>query len=1131
MAYQYNPYPYNNRNSNNDQDQVAIFIDWDNLVISNYADRGSNRPDLEVLIRRAQQYGTVVIARAYAEWNVTADRLEVYKAGIEPIYAPVFHADRDLSGQTTRGKSLADPVMVTDCIDFLHLLPQIGTYVLVTGDKDMVPVVRLARLRGRRVVIIGPDYVANVLQQVSDEFIPYRFLLAQVVTDPYAAYYQQQAQAQGQPYFPGQIPPGFQPQPGFPPQVGQPSPAQPQQTGTDRRGRRLTGNRRGQTGYVQPAPQPYARITPPPAGTQPVPPQVPPYGYYGQPAAPVPPVYPQPEQFQPPVAAPYGYQAQPSYQPAPVQSQPVVPAVQPQPVPVQPTYQQPVQPIYQQPVQPTYQPPVPVVSPVQPVAVAPVTTAPVAPPELVSAEAVIPAPSSGGGKTGTSDFSEVKDAIQAILAHRTSSGRSQMRARDLKEELLRRIPNFSERRYGFSKFKALLNAAETAGVLQIDQSGHILWVSAPGTPKMQFGTAGSEDTAQTTDNDFEEDGEEEATSPAAEAELAGQDDAGAVAAPGALAAGQTSLTVEPKEAATYAIPAGDEEIQIKLDEPQVEVLIPEERTTSLVPSAATEARLETPLRTEVNRTENVLGPRPSQLTQPFYENVIVLIDHLRTRNRWLGYELLLSNVRDLLSREMPESEAKIKAGNILSGLLSDSIIKMAIEVHSRGARKMTVKVAHLQEEHPAVRYALENQKLQAAAQATAEQEAAEQVEPQQSVSVETQTNLQEVEMEAAEAVQAETPSGEGEAPQWGSHFTQQARPAWDNSPAGDEQEGATEAQPQTEAPVIEGGGEAGELGTEAAQVTPEEMPEPAIEAQPPVESEGQYEAQSYTEGETHGEVTGQAVEAPVVEAPGISPDAGENVQGEPDQAPQGEEPAPAGGYINTFELEGEASSNQAETPQEFVAGQVFEEQTQGDTLHYEGQPEAGDYSQPEGQAQFEGDNQPSQEEGQPQFDGQPVQIEDGYQSQDEGQQPQAENGGQPEGQQSFEANQPESYQPESYQPESYQPESYQPNDNGREDHQDQPDDEGKQAAAETLQPVLELDSDEVEEGDEVEIHDGEEEVEADNLAPKPVRRPRRRRAPRAVAPSEGPGESLGQPAERRVRLNHHQRPHRRPFSH
>jgi uncharacterized LabA/DUF88 family protein len=190
-----NPFTPNNSQGDDAPDHVALFIDWDNLVISNYADRGANRPNLDVIIAKAQQYGTVVVARAYAEWLNMQDRLEVYKSGVETIYAPVFHAERDLSGQTSKGKSLADPVMVTDCIDFLHLLPSVGTYVMVTGDKDMIPVVRIARLRGRRVVVIGPDYVANILQQMCDEFIPYRVLLAQAASvDPMAAYYQQQQQ-------------------------------------------------------------------------------------------------------------------------------------------------------------------------------------------------------------------------------------------------------------------------------------------------------------------------------------------------------------------------------------------------------------------------------------------------------------------------------------------------------------------------------------------------------------------------------------------------------------------------------------------------------------------------------------------------------------------------------------------------------------------------------------------------------------------------------------------------------------------------------------------------------------------------------------------------------------------------
>jgi uncharacterized LabA/DUF88 family protein len=1097
-AYQYNPYPVNNRNNNNEQDQVAIFIDWDNLVISNYADRGSNRPDLEVLIRRAQQYGTIVIARAYAEWNVTADRLEVYKAGIEPIYAPVFHADRDLSGQTTRGKSLADPVMVTDCIDFLHLLPQIGTYVLVTGDKDMVPVVRLARLRGRRVVIIGPDYVANVLQQVSDEFIPYRYLLAQVqaVADPYAPYYQQQpGSAPAQPYFPGQIPA----QPVQPPQV------QPTQTGTDRRGRRLTGNRRNQASYTPAAPQPYARITPPPPNAQTATPQLNPYGYYGQPGQ-VPPGYPQPELYQQPQVAqpPYtypqatGYQAVPVTTPAP--AAPAQPIVTPAPQPAQ---------VFTSPAAApsTYRPaPVPVPSvPATPPASA-------ASPVVETASADVSAQASSG-KTGTSDFSEVKDVIQAILAQRVSSGRNQMRARDLKEELLRRIPNFSERRYGFSKFKALLNAAEAAGVLQIDQSGHILWVSAPGTPKMQFGAggAGTEETAQAADADFEEEseGDDEATNPAAEAELASQPGEAAVAAHDAF---QTGQTVEPQEA-TYARPVGAEGLETTMAEPATEVIVPEERTTSLVGSATPE---ETPVRTELNRAESVLGPRPSQLNQPFYQDVIVLIDHLRTRNRWLGYELLLSNVRDLLSREMPESEAKIQAGNILSHLLSDGIIKMAIEVHSRGARKMTVKVAHLQDETPAVRYALESFKLQSEAQAAepeGDQSLAEQVEPQQAAtSVEGQTRLQEAGQEAATegeqspVSQSESADhGEGLSEPWGGYYTQQAHPA--------EADAALAAA--TEAPAVEAGGEAGELGQEAATVAPGEMPQDATAEQP----EGD---QPQDQGNENPELSGQAVEAPVVEEPGATADTGENVQGEPETAPQGEEGAPAGGYINTAEM------SQGETPQEYTPGQSFEENPPAGQSQGQPESQSADHSAYHSADQSDA---PASEGGYFAADaGQS--LEQSADQSDGGQQAQGEVGQPTQGESPFDEvpsyGDPPLGNQFQGQPENYQPES-------QDGYQSQlpvePDQDGKQVPAEVLQqPVVELDGDEAEEGEEV-----EEEAEGDTQAPKPVRRPRRRRAPRVVAAPEGEqspgqGESMGQPAERRAPLHHHARPHRRPHT-
>jgi uncharacterized LabA/DUF88 family protein len=814
-------YPFNQQYSINnrgntpspEQDQVALFIDWDNLVISNYADRGGNRPDLEVLVRRAQQYGTVVIARAYAEWNITTDRLEVYKAGIEPIYAPVFHADRDLSGQTSRGKSLADPVMVTDCIDFLHLLPQIGTYVLVTGDKDMVPAVRLARLRGRRVVIIGPDYVANVLQQVSDEFIPYRLLLAQAAptVDPYAAYYQQA----------GYYPPGY-----YPPQAGQPAP-QAQAPATDRRGRRLAGNRRSQASYQVPA-QPYARITPPPP-TQPQVPQ-PPYAYYGAPPQ-MPPGYTPPE----------GYPQQPGAYPGTVQPGQVV-----TPGAAQPTAYAP----------PSY----------------PVPAAPVTPSEPAATPAGAPVTNGGNGKN---DFNEVKDAIRAILAQRGNRG--QMRARDLKEELLRKISNFSERRYGFSKFKALLNAAESAGILQIEQSGHILWVSAPGTPKMSFGAPEALDTTaiEALDSGDFEDGveaeEESTTSPEIVEE-------GAIAAPEAFAAPYTEV-VEPVESEA-AVEAPAEVVE---SQPQAPAPV-EERPVTLpeAPIGAHREREKAARREPAARSTGPTGPRPAILDQPYYEDVINLIDNLRNRNRWLGYELLLSNVRDYLTRQMPESEAKVQAGSILSKLLNDGIIKMAVEVHSRGARKMTVKVAHLQDDNSAVRYALESRKAQ--------QEALTAPAPE-----ELPASSQEpaASLEAAPTEEAATPPE-----YWGTHFSRQARL---NRPE-------AEASPPEESLVVEGAAEAGNLGQEAAPVLSEEAVAVVSgeEANPTVAHE-----------EPANEISAQSVEAEIVEAPGVTGETGEAVQGEPEHTPADAEPAPAGGYIDTVELEaGPTSENGHQTEAE-----------------------------------------------------------------------------------------------------------------------------------------------------------------------------------------------------------------------
>src|SRR4029450_7541891 len=93
------------------------------------------------------------------------------------VYAPTFRFEADIPGQPSRGKSRADPCLVADCVDALHLHPGLTHYVMVSGDKALVPVVRLAQMRGKRVIVIGPDLVAAVLRDMADDYVPYRSLV------------------------------------------------------------------------------------------------------------------------------------------------------------------------------------------------------------------------------------------------------------------------------------------------------------------------------------------------------------------------------------------------------------------------------------------------------------------------------------------------------------------------------------------------------------------------------------------------------------------------------------------------------------------------------------------------------------------------------------------------------------------------------------------------------------------------------------------------------------------------------------------------------------------------------------------------------------------------------------------
>lgn len=157
------------------QRTVALLIDYDNLQICHSRDAPGTQLDLGAVMALAQSYGRVVVARAYAEWNLLSERLAVYKAGIEPAFAPVMRSE----GSTREGKSLADTVMVADGVDLLWSF-QPDVLVLVTSDKDMIPLARLAKQRGTLVVVLGSDLTAVQLLEMANEFITYRHLVREL---------------------------------------------------------------------------------------------------------------------------------------------------------------------------------------------------------------------------------------------------------------------------------------------------------------------------------------------------------------------------------------------------------------------------------------------------------------------------------------------------------------------------------------------------------------------------------------------------------------------------------------------------------------------------------------------------------------------------------------------------------------------------------------------------------------------------------------------------------------------------------------------------------------------------------------------------------------------------------------
>ena len=177
--------------------RVAVYIDFDNIVISRYDQvhgrgqfqrdkvRGFTRtdrsadPDIAEKLRRAtvdvgavidfaSSFGTLVLTRAYADWSapVNADyREQLVSRAVDLV---------QLFPAAAYAKNGADIRLAVDAVEDMFRLPDLTHVVIVAGDSDYIALAQRCRRLGRYVVGVGvAGSTSRALAAACDELVTY----------------------------------------------------------------------------------------------------------------------------------------------------------------------------------------------------------------------------------------------------------------------------------------------------------------------------------------------------------------------------------------------------------------------------------------------------------------------------------------------------------------------------------------------------------------------------------------------------------------------------------------------------------------------------------------------------------------------------------------------------------------------------------------------------------------------------------------------------------------------------------------------------------------------------------------------------------------------------------------------
>ena len=151
-----------------EEPQTALLIDFENLICGL---NGSAQQvfDAGLLLQFAEAHGRVATARAYADWRwhqYNEHQGELYNKGIELMHV------------LGRGnKNAVDLRLAVDAVAMIYERPHIQTYVIVSGDRDFIHVLKKLREHNKQVIGIAPRGSASEdLARLCDRFVTYQML-------------------------------------------------------------------------------------------------------------------------------------------------------------------------------------------------------------------------------------------------------------------------------------------------------------------------------------------------------------------------------------------------------------------------------------------------------------------------------------------------------------------------------------------------------------------------------------------------------------------------------------------------------------------------------------------------------------------------------------------------------------------------------------------------------------------------------------------------------------------------------------------------------------------------------------------------------------------------------------------